>query len=107
MSARTITNPTNSSSLSSSVIRSELQTLENEIATIGTFSNNVTPTGTVNGVNAIFTLANTPINSSLMLLVNGQVQTSPENYTISGATITFVAGQIPQTGQILKAFYAY
>lgn len=66
-----------------------------------------TPSGTVNGVNAAFTLSHTPI--LLMLSRNGlmQIPGASNDYTISGATVTFTAGALPQTGDILYAQYLY
>lgn len=48
------------------------------------------PSGTINGVNKVFTLANTPVAGSEEGFVNGQGINSPGDYTISGATVTFV-----------------
>ncbi len=69
------------------------------------FVDNETPTGTVDGVNAVFTLANTPIVNSEHLFLNGirQLKGSNKDYTISGATVTFVAA--PLTGDILLVDY--
>lgn len=65
-----------------------------------------TPTGTPNGTNAAFTLANPPSpGGSLTLFRNGLIQSSNIDFTLSGSTITFNAGSIPQTGDILQAYY--
>lgn len=66
-----------------------------------------TPTGTVNGTNATFTLANTPVSGSEHVFVNGILQNvgAGNDYTISGATITFLTGAIPQTGDIVRVSY--
>lgn len=66
---------------------------------------NETPSGTINGVNATFTIAAAPQNSSLQLYMNG-VLLEPgagNDYTISGTTITML--MIPQTGDKLRAYY--
>lgn len=65
------------------------------------------PTGTINGVNTIFTLAATPVAGSEHVYVNGILQNSGSgnDYTISGATITFLAGAIPQTGDVVRVSY--
>lgn len=63
-------------------------------------------TGTINGVNAVFTLSTAPIQPGCLLLFrNGvfQFQSASGDYTISGNTITFNAGSIPQTGDLLVA----
>ena len=73
----------------------------------GNFVWNETPTGTVNGSNATFTLATAPANSGadLELSLNG-VCLEPgagNDFTISGTTITMLL--IPQTGDKLRAYY--
>ena len=65
---------------------------------------NETPTGSIDGSNKDFTLANTPATHSLQVFLNGMYQTpGGEDYTLSGLTITFVSA--PLTGSILRAFY--
>lgn len=64
-----------------------------------------TPTGTINGTNATFTLAHTPTAGSVKLYLNGARLRVTEDYTISGATITFIIP--PLTGSILLADYRY
>lgn len=65
------------------------------------------PTGSVNGSNASFALANTPTTGSEEVYVNGVLQNAGggNDYTISGATITFQTGAIPQTGDIVLVNY--
>jgi hypothetical protein len=73
------------------------------------FSDNETPFGTINGSNDTFTLAHAPNPAmSLILILNGQVQTQGVEYTLSGATITF-AFPLPAefAGVPFKAFYRY
>ncbi len=66
---------------------------------------NETPSGTVNGTNAAFTLANTPVSGKVLVFRNGQLQIEGggEDYTISGATITFVSA--PATGSKIRVTY--
>ena len=65
-----------------------------------------TPTGLANGVNAVFVLSHPPNPvTSLFLYRNGLVQRSSIDYTFAGSTVTFLAGAIPQTGDILFASY--
>lgn len=73
------------------------------------FAFNEVPTGTVNGSNDTFTLANTPTSGTVRLYVNGQRLKvgSGNDYTISSATITFESGAIPATGDVLLADYHY
>lgn len=69
------------------------------------FITNEVPSGTVNGSNDTFTLANTPVAGTVQLYNNGLRQTLTTDYTISSATITFTAGNIPLTGDVLIADY--
>lgn len=75
----------------------------------GTFADNETPTGTINGVNSAFTLAFTPSpTASLCVFKNGQLMNAGGNdYTLSTNTITFVSGAIPKTGDVLLAHYRH
>lgn len=70
------------------------------------FGDAETPAGAINGTNAVFTLANSPIPAaSLALFKNGLLQTAGSDYTLSGASITFTSGAIPQIDDVLEAFY--
>lgn len=55
-----------------------------------------TPTGTLNGVNTTFTLANTPVAGSEEVFLNGLLQepAAGNDYTISGATITYLTAPL-------------
>lgn len=71
-----------------------------------TWINNETPVGTIDGSNAIFTIAAVPSpTSSLILTKNGQILYNTIGYTLSGSTITFNTIYIPQTGDSLRAWY--
>ena len=71
-----------------------------------TFYDNEVPSGLVNGTNATFTLVAAPDPAtSLLLLVNGVVQSAGVDYDLSGNTITFLSGSIPQSGDSLRAWY--
>lgn len=68
------------------------------------FIDDETPTGTVNGVNAAFTLANIPNPpASVKVFVNGARMRITEDYTLSVKTITF--GTAPPTGSIILIDY--
>ena len=72
------------------------------------WQSNIIPTGTPNGTLTTFTLPTTPTTSaSIQLFRNGvlQQQSTTGDYTFSGTTITFLLGSIPQTGDLLIAFY--
>lgn len=66
---------------------------------------NEVPAGTINGVNATFTLANTPIAGKEKIYLNGNrlFPGAGNDYTISAATITML--NIPSTGDRLTADY--
>ena len=64
-----------------------------------------TITGTQDGTNAVFTLPSVPSAGSEEVSLNGVRETVGADYTISGATITFLAGSIPQPGDRLTARY--
>lgn len=65
------------------------------------------PAGTVDGANDDFTLAATPAGGTLRVYKNGlrQKAGAGNDYTLATATITFLAGNIPQTGDTLLADY--
>jgi len=63
-----------------------------------------TPSGAINGVNTTYTLANAPAGDVEELYLNGVLQEpGGEDYTISGATITFV--DAPEAGDRIRASY--
>ena len=63
------------------------------------------PSGSINGSNTAFTLANTPVVGSEHLYLNGVLQESGagNDYTISGANITMLTA--PLTGEKLRVSY--
>lgn len=75
----------------------------------GTFVDLETPTGTINGSNDTFTLANSPSPAgSLQLFKNGQLMLpGGADYTLTGNSIVYVAGAIPQTGDVHRASYRF
>lgn len=72
-----------------------------------TIVENETPSGTVNGSNVTFTIANTPATNSLKVYVGGvrMKAGSPGDYTLSGSTITFATA--PDNGAIILCDYRY
>jgi hypothetical protein len=64
------------------------------------------PSGDINNINTVFQLANIPIENSLVLTLNGMVQSEgiTKDYTISGMTITF--NKPPIFNSELLAFYS-
>ena len=81
------------------------------LVTIGGAGNivtNETPSGTIDGVNSVFTLLHAPAPvTSLALYRNGLRQAMGGDFTLSGTQITFSAGNIPQPGDTLLADYEY
>ena len=72
------------------------------------FVANETLGGTVDGSNAVFTLANTPQGGSAMIYRDGVLLTpgAGNDYTISGTNVTFLTTMIPVTGDTPpKAYY--
>jgi hypothetical protein len=64
------------------------------------------PTGIVDGANGSFTLSGTPTPStSLAVYRNGILQKAGQDFSVSGATITFVTVAVPQPGDTLLASY--
>jgi hypothetical protein len=64
-----------------------------------------TPTGLVNSSNTTYTLANTPLVGTEQVFLNGLLQEpgAGNDYTISGATITYLTA--PTTGDRLRVSY--
>lgn len=73
----------------------------------GTFIDMEVPSGTIDGVNAGFTLSTTPVAGSAHAYVNGVLQEAgvTADYTIAGATITFNVGAIPAAGSKILVSY--
>jgi len=63
------------------------------------------PSGSINGSNTTFVLANTPVSGSEHIYLNGLLQElgGGNDYTISGGNITFVVA--PLTGEKIRVSY--
>ena len=61
------------------------------------------PTGSINSINTVYTLANTPIAGSVKVYWNGMKMRVGVGYTISGTTITMTTA--PDTGDTLETDY--
>jgi|GEM_PF-3264561 len=65
-----------------------------------------TPAGTIDGTNAAFVLTDAPVAGTLMVFVNGLLMTGDGNdYTLAAKTVTFVAGAVPETGDMIRVAY--
>jgi hypothetical protein len=63
------------------------------------------PSGTIDGINKIFTLTNVPMVNTQLVFLNGlTLFPGAGDYLISGSTITFT-GTIPQPGDKLIVQY--
>ena len=72
----------------------------------GTAVEGEVPTGAINGANSIFTIATTPTTaSSVMVFRNGILQSLNSDYSLTGKTINFATGSLPQTGDNLQVSY--
>jgi hypothetical protein len=70
------------------------------------FVDQETPTGAINGTNAVFMLSQTPSPvASLALYRNGLLMSASVDYTLSGMTVTFLSASIPQSTDTLIASY--
>lgn len=72
---------------------------------ISNFVDKEVPSGSINGSNTTFTIANTPTSGTEKVFLNGIHQQSggSNDYTISGTTITYVVA--PETGDVLWVNY--
>ena len=72
------------------------------------FADAETPAGAVDGVNALYTVANTPQPAaSLALYRNGVLMKPGVDFVLAGSNITFSADSVPQSGDLLTANYRY
>jgi len=72
------------------------------------FADAEVPAGTINGVNTQFTLASAPSPAgSLELYLNGLVMRQGSDYQITGNAITFFLASVPQSGDLLVAYYRF
>lgn len=69
------------------------------------YINRETPAGSIDGVNTIFILSNSPISNSECVFLNGVLQRPSYNYNISTNTITFNIA--PITGDWITVNYKY
>lgn len=89
----------------SSITGAGVVTLATTVVKQSSFVTRETPSGLVNGANTTYTLANTPVAGTEEVYLNGIQQESGagNDYTISGATITYLTA--PLTGDKLRVSY--
>jgi hypothetical protein len=96
--------------LSASQVRSILNVADGATAVVlPTFVTREAVSGTKNGTNPTFVLANSPTSGSEMIFLNGLLLNpgAGNDYTISGATVTMLTNAIPVSTDILLATYRY
>jgi hypothetical protein len=93
-------------------INNAIATLTSQLGTAGSSNSNAafvdaeTPAGTFDGANTTFTLSKIPFPaSSLAVYRNGVLQTLGVDYTVSGATVTFLAGSAPKASDLVSTYY--
>ena len=64
------------------------------------------PSGTINGTNRTFTLANAPVSGSIKVFSDG-IRINPNQYTVSTTTLTFNAGSVNIPVNTLLVDYRY
>lgn len=73
---------------------------------VPTFVDFERPSGSINGSNSVFALNAAPSPASSLVLIYNGIKLSPGNdFSLSGNTIVFAAGIIPQLGDTLIASY--
>lgn len=64
------------------------------------------PTGAVDGSNNVFTLSGSPSPTlSLQVFRNGILQRTGVDFSLTGATVSFFSGGIPQSGDVVQTYY--
>jgi hypothetical protein len=73
---------------------------------VPTFVDFEIPAGSIDGSNPVFVLNAAPSPASSLVLIKNGMKLSPGgDYSISGSTILFAAGAVPQAGDLLIASY--
>jgi hypothetical protein len=94
----TLTNLTASVSTLSATVAS--------LVPVPTFVDFEIPAGTIDGSNPVFVLSAAPSPASSLVLHKNGIKLSPGgDYSISGSTILFAAGAVPQAGDLLIVSY--
>lgn len=113
LSGRITTNTTNIATNTSSIAtkQSTLSGIGNVYSASGAITyrtavRNEIPSGSVNGINTIFTATNTPITGTYELFYNGQLLRPTTDYTLSGSTITttFAPSSSSGSGSLLENY---
>lgn len=94
--ASNVATPTTLTGDVSTITGAGVVTLASTVYKAANFVNRETPTPAVDGSTTVFTLANTPTAGSEMVFLNGLLQEpgAGNDYTISGATITYLTAPL-------------
>ena|SRR3990167_905590 len=71
------------------------------------FVENEIPTGTINGAQRVFTLANAPNPTTSLKVYSDGVRIDTSQFTISSTTLTFIAGSVNIPQGSLLVDYRY
>ena len=93
------------SGASQAIRKSGATTLANVDIVSGSFADDETPTGAVNGTNPTFTIANTPTSGTLKVYEGGVRKLQTIDWSLSGTTITFTYN--PPNGSYVRVDYRY
>lgn len=89
----------------SSAIQTQLNSIKTNYVEKNRFIFNETPTGTINGTNKDFDLANPPLTGKLMVFLNGVLQAYTSDYTLLTSIIRFVSAPVPD--DVITATYLH
>ena len=89
----------------SSAIQTQLNSIKTNYVEKNKFIFNETPTGTINGTNKDFDLANPPLTGKLMVFLNGVLQAYTSDYTLLTSIIRFVSAPVPD--DVITATYLH
>ena len=93
----------NGTTISAAVAGTDYLSPSSPVVFIAKYIVRETPTGSVNGTNTAFAIANTFVTSTEMVFIDGLLQEPTEDYTLSGTTLTLVAA--PPTNTKIRITY--
>jgi hypothetical protein len=73
------------------------------VANVASLQVRETPAGVIDGANSVFTLSQTPVESTVQVFLNGLLQEEAEDYTLSGTSVTLTL--TPLAGDRVKVIY--
>lgn len=105
MGSHKLTNVTNPTGAQDAATKFYVDNAISSFLTGANFVVRETPSGAIDGVNTTYTLANTPVAGTENVFLNGLLQepAAGNDYTISGATITYLTA--PLVGDRIRVSY--